>query len=664
MTERRRFNGRERTALYLAADGRCTRCGGELPAGWHADHKQPWSRGGKTDVINGQALCPTCNEKKGAHVEPQPRAWQQRFIAKYHANTHPDFLLVACPGAGKTLASAFVIRDLIRDGVIDRVVVVVPSAALRGQWMLALAKLGIVVDSATMNNGQGEKNTIDGLPTQGWVVTYQSLYSDRGTHRILNSRRPTMAVLDEIHHLGDEAAWGKAALEALGPCVRRLGLSGTPFRPRDPIPFVEFDDEGKARYKDDNDGTPYPRGFDYSYGRALHDQPTPVRPILFDLYAGDVTWLEEWTGTEKTVNLAAKLSPKDRTKAKRHALDTRGNWLFRVLSDADERLSMVRGEGDPGAKGLIICNDTKHADRVRETLLGISGAGSVAVAVGKDAQGRDTSEQARETIAGFGDSSARWLIAVAMVSEGVDIPALRVGVWATVVRSELLFLQGLGRLVRRRGDLGEEVDQTAYMFVPKDEEMVRLADEVYEEAKTALLERDDEPGESTPREAAEFAQDMLPWDEFRRSQAEDPSIHAPGVGAVDPEMAARLARESGQSLGSVAAVLAAMTKLGMAQPQPGTMPAASAPSPTDGLSSYDKRLKRAQGELEALCKQVTMAWLRKNDHSYREFGETISKVKVEIYGKAGFRPGNEYKRADIPQLVDAIAVAKKWLAEL
>jgi superfamily II DNA or RNA helicase len=659
--ERRRFNGRERTTLYLAAGGCCAKCGAELEPGWHADHVHPHSRLGKTDVINGQALCPRCNLRKGSSMEPAPREWQKRFIAKYHGNPGADFLLVACPGAGKTLASGYVARDLIRDGTAGRILVVVPTAALRPQWMKSLASLGIVVDGVTMNNGQGEKATIDGQRTNGWVVTYQSLYSDRGLHRILNSRTPTLAILDEVHHLGAEASWGKAAVDALGPCVRRLSLSGTPFRgSRDEIPFVEFDSSGYARYRDDESGTPYPRGFDYSYGRALQDTPPPVRPILFDQYAGDIAWLDHWTGEEKTVNLSDPLAQKDRSKANKHALDPRGEWLRTVLTDADARLSMVRSEGDPSAQGVVLCIDTRHAYGVQKLLDEASGT-RVPVAVSKDLDGRDVTEQAREVIENFGASAARWLVAVAMVSEGIDIPTLRVGVWATVVRSPLRFRQGMGRLIRRTG-LPENVDQTAYMFVPKDPVMVALADGVYEEVKLALLEKDDDETDGPDGPPGPDGPDELPFDAFRHAEAKDPSIHAPGLGVVNPEEAAKIARESGQSLGAVAAVIAAMAKLGMDQPA-ASREEAPASDPGTDIGSYPKRLKKAQGSLESLLKQLTYAWLRKNERPYAQYSDAIAKIKTKVYSDAGIPKGG-YERADIPQLKEAISIAKKLWAEL
>lgn len=57
-----------RTALWLASDGRCALCGGTLDPGWHADHRLPWSLTHRTNVHEMQALCATCNCRKGARV--------------------------------------------------------------------------------------------------------------------------------------------------------------------------------------------------------------------------------------------------------------------------------------------------------------------------------------------------------------------------------------------------------------------------------------------------------------------------------------------------------------------------------------------------------------------------------------------------------------------
>lgn len=68
MMTSRRFSGSSRVALFLAAGGRCAKCGERLAPGWHADHVRPVAAGGPTEARNGQALCPRCNLIKGART--------------------------------------------------------------------------------------------------------------------------------------------------------------------------------------------------------------------------------------------------------------------------------------------------------------------------------------------------------------------------------------------------------------------------------------------------------------------------------------------------------------------------------------------------------------------------------------------------------------------
>jgi hypothetical protein len=142
MDERRRFSASERAALYLAADGRCQRCGAPLEPGWHADHVQPWSLDGPTDVVNGQALCPDCNLRKGSRVDDL-RAWQRRMHEKWLGTRPTDALICATPGAGKTYAALRLGQMLLNEGAIDRLVVVAPTDPLRLQWADAAGRVGL-----------------------------------------------------------------------------------------------------------------------------------------------------------------------------------------------------------------------------------------------------------------------------------------------------------------------------------------------------------------------------------------------------------------------------------------------------------------------------------------------------------------------------------------
>lgn len=98
MTKRnsRFFSNRDARILYLSSDGRCAICGAPLGDDWEADHIVPFSKGGATTLENGQAVCRSCNRKKGDKMaakqtkafNPQqaksikPRSWQVRFAEK------------------------------------------------------------------------------------------------------------------------------------------------------------------------------------------------------------------------------------------------------------------------------------------------------------------------------------------------------------------------------------------------------------------------------------------------------------------------------------------------------------------------------------------------------------------------------------------------------
>jgi hypothetical protein len=88
---------------------------------------------------------------------------------------------------------------------------------------------------------------------------------------------------------------------------------------------------------------------------------------------------------------------------------------------------------------------------------------------------------ATKKIAAFAASDERWMVAVRMVSEGVDIPRLAVGVYATSVSTALYFAQAVGRFVRarRRGE-------TASVFLPSVPVLLGFAAELEAERDHVL----------------------------------------------------------------------------------------------------------------------------------------------------------------------------------
>ena len=87
-----------------------------------------------------------------------------------------------------------------------------------------------------------------------------------------------------------------------------------------------------------------------------------------------------------------------------------------------------------------------------------------------------------------------------MVSEGVDIPRLRVGVYATAARTELFFRQVIGRFVRRTP---APKAQMSYLLLPADIRLKALAAQIEEERNHALDQGAGEDGADIERERNE-----------------------------------------------------------------------------------------------------------------------------------------------------------------
>jgi superfamily II DNA or RNA helicase len=409
-------------------------------------------------VTAAEQLPPAYPERAARGTVSALRAWQQEALESYFAGTHRDFLVSATPGAGKTTFALRLAAELLRTRTVDRITVVAPTEHLKIQWADAAHRAGIRLDPRFSNRHARESRQYHGV-----VVTYAQVAVKAALHRALTESRRTLVILDEVHHGGDALSWGDAIREAFDPATRRLSLTGTPFRSDTaPIPFVSYlrDERGVRLSQTD---------FAYGYGRALRDGV--VRPVIFLSYAGTMRWRtrqgEEWEATlgqDDTKDVTAQ--------AWRAALDPDGDWIPAVLTAADRRLSEVR-QSVPDAGGLVIATDQTAARAYAAILTRLTGTPPVLVLSDEKASS--------ERIQRFAESDQRWMVAVRMVSEGVDVPRLAVGVYATSASTPLFFAQAIGRFVRarRRGEL-------ASIFLPSVPVLLGLATELERERDHAL----------------------------------------------------------------------------------------------------------------------------------------------------------------------------------
>ena len=376
------------------------------------------------------------------------RAWQVAALRTYFERNPQDFLAVATPGAGKTTFALTVARELMSRRVIERITIVTPTEHLTKQWATAAAEHGIAI----------EPNPANGVPGKDFVglsLTYAGVAANVLKHRRRSEVYRTLVILDEVHHAGDAKSWGDAVREAFEPATRRIQLTGTPFRSDvNPIPFVT--------YERNNDGLLQSAAdFTYGYADALRDGV--VRPVLFMAYAGRMRWRTR-CGDEESADLNDAAAKDVTARAWRTALNPGGRWIPQVLQAADKRLTQVRQQ-IPDAGGLVIAADQESARAYAQLLTEIVGKPPV-IALSDD-------PQAGKHIAKFAAGKQRWLVAVRMVSEGVDIPRLSVGVFATNTATPLFFAQAIGRFVRAR-----TYGETATVFLPSVPVLLRHAGEL------------------------------------------------------------------------------------------------------------------------------------------------------------------------------------------
>ncbi|GAB3651478.1 DEAD/DEAH box helicase [Zhihengliuella somnathii] len=389
---------------------------------------------------------------------PKLRQWQQEALELYLSKQPQDFLAVATPGAGKTTFALRVARMLVDSGAINRITVVAPTEHLKSQWADAAGRVGLALDPNFKNS--------DGRHGAGYIgvaVTYAQVASKPLLHRAKTEAARTLVILDEIHHGGDELSWGDGIREAFEPAARRLALTGTPFRSDTAaIPFVDYveDAEGIRRSKAD---------YTYGYGDALKDHV--VRPVVFMAYSGQMRWKTS-AGEEMEANLGEGFTKDITAHAWRTALNPEGEWIPAVLAAADRRLTEVR-RSIPDAGGLVIATDHDDARAYAAQLERITGE-KTTVILSDDPKASGRIEQ-------FSDGDSRWMVAVRMVSEGVDVPRLAVGVYATSTSTPLFFAQAVGRFVRSR-----KRGEVASVFLPSVPLLMALANEMEVERDHAL----------------------------------------------------------------------------------------------------------------------------------------------------------------------------------
>ncbi|MEH3053846.1 MAG: DEAD/DEAH box helicase family protein [Patulibacter minatonensis] len=425
---------------------------------------------------------PSRKAPKGTDDLAALRPWQRKAVKEMREWEMGTYLIAAAPGAGKTRPSLHFAKEELEAGRIKRVVVVCPTAPLTRQWAQAAAENGLQLlpDSPHLDPPAG---------FHGVSVTYARAASAAKKWQSVCTR-DTLIIADEAHHLGEELAWGDGFNVAFSRADRWLLLSGTPFRSdRTPIPGAEYD----------NDGYVMPN-ISYNYGDAVADRV--CRPIRFIPFDGTLQWVSGDRVVEGS--FADALNAGESARRYRTAISTElEDGLPRILGLAQQRLASLRGSSHPEAGGLVVAADSEHARRVAR-ILRDHGEDPITVLY--------TDPNAHKKLAEFRKSDRAWIVAVNMVSEGVDIPRLRVGVYAAAAKTPLIFRQVVGRFVRVIPN--RPPTDRSWLYIPADQRLRQHATDVEGDIRHILIPQEegdgselDEPEErqrNEPGEKREF----------------------------------------------------------------------------------------------------------------------------------------------------------------
>lgn len=376
------------------------------------------------------------------------RAWQAAAQTQFFDLRQRTWLTTATPGAGKTTYALSTARRLFEEGIARRLYIVVPTDHLRAQWIEAAARFGF--DLRPVANETKLQPEADGA-----VVTYAQVALKPAVHEARCRSRQTVAVLDEVHHAGDSKSWGTAATDAFNSAAVRFLLTGTPFRSDDAqIAHVRYEDSGDGERRSVAD-------FTYGYRQALTDGV--VRPVVFATYGGDATW-QTSMGEVRAARLGdAKMTRADEDAAWRAVLDPDGEWIPHVLAAAWGRINDLRTGSIPDGKVLIPASSQELARAYADVWRQITGNEAVLVLSDDD----ESSQKIRE----FRDDPDQvCCVCVRMVTEGVDIPAAAVLVWATTASTPMFFAQMVGRVIRARNR-----QERATVFLPAVGKLIGLA---------------------------------------------------------------------------------------------------------------------------------------------------------------------------------------------
>jgi len=408
-------------------------------------------------------------------------------------------LVAACPAAGKTIYGCEMATVAREEFDSEIALIVSPTVPVKEDWheTSELFGLGSIhnVPNETLRERLTFRESLIG-DREVICVTYSQLANESELFAEMLRRHRGLLIADEPHHADENETFGRALNLVAEGASLRLALTGTPFNTRGtPLSMI------KSVEEIDEEGFHVRRAiptYSYSYGEAITDQV--CRPVEFITVMGrgeveyrsllnNNTWL-------RVTDLAARR----KTDRLGPLLDPDGAFMMEMLETGIKALVDLREQDDRAAM-MVVVGSKEEGERVARVLQ--------AMQTGNPAWSRFSVEEiyhdtpdAHRRIRQFRNGPGDIVIAVRMIYEGVNIPRLRVGVYATGVLTRLFFIQLVGRFLRSEARL--DAYQFAKVVIPAHTLLLQWAREIEQMVAGAKIPDEGENGSGGVGDAFEM----------------------------------------------------------------------------------------------------------------------------------------------------------------
>ena len=452
-------------------------------------------------MITGHTPNPDFGNEPG--IFKKDYSWQERSlqlfqtrIDEFYATTPGGFERAwvdqVTPSGGKTIGSLKKAGWLIDQDLADYVVWVVPRNSIKGGFEDD-AKLIELINVEKRRLGEPHLRIDVDLSSDrtkiprnhhGGVITYQALESMYDYLVLLSRAGIRLAfVFDEIHHGVEEDGttsgnqWGAAAKRCVEMAHCVICLTGTPLRSDDSrVPFLSYRPVNVETEDGMRSGFEVEPSFAFTYADGM--AAGIARKLIFEHFD---PWIDYVREDARTGEVIEQRQQRISTIAKTHAQRLKrtpfqrgkGDLPQQMLTRAMEACDLMRRKGDTDAAILVICSDARSGDTMEhasEVIHAISG--EAPVCVGSD------DPLSKEKIRRFKRGANRWIVAKQMISEGTNLPRVRVVVLLSSPTQRVYWYQLIHRATRNEAD---DRLQDALVLQMKIDPLDRWAAEVEQE---------------------------------------------------------------------------------------------------------------------------------------------------------------------------------------